>query len=63
MAKRKQEDMGEDLCRYCPIPEEYQGVRCYGGEPIMCEGRKCPEAYDAYMELDDDGEEEDDKCE
>lgn len=50
--------MDEDLCKYCPIPEEHQGVHCYGGHPIMCEGAKCPEAYDAYMESEDDMDEE-----
>ena len=40
----------EELCRWCPIPEEHQGVKCYGGEPIMCEGRYCEDAYEAYYE-------------
>lgn len=40
----------ECLCYYCPIPEESQGVHCYGGEPVMCEGSHCDEAYDYYLE-------------
>lgn len=38
----------EELCSYCPLPTELQGVHCYGGEPVMCEGRCCSEAYDNY---------------
>ena len=47
---KKFEDMDEDLCHYCPIPKEAQGVHCYGGEPIMCEGMHCNEAYENYLE-------------
>lgn len=44
------EELGEDLCNHCPLPPEMQGVHCYGGEPVMCEGRGCEEAYAAYLE-------------
>ena len=40
----------DDLCCYCPIPPEYQGVHCYGGEPVMCEGSRCDEALEAWKE-------------
>lgn len=40
----------DDLCRYCPIPPEYQGVHCYGGEPVMCEGSRCDEALKVWKE-------------
>ena len=42
------------LCKYCPIPEERRGVRCYGGTPIMCEGSHCKEAYESYLCESDD---------
>ncbi len=53
-------DLGdnEELCKYCPLPEESQGVRCYGGQPIMCEGSHCKEAYDAYLEEMDEEQSE-----
>ena len=44
------EQLGDRLCTYCPLPEESQGVHCYGGEPIMCEGSHCKEAYENYLE-------------
>ena len=57
MAKYKTiEELDEDLCHYCPLPEESQGVHCYGGLPVMCEGSCCPEAYQNYLE--GEGEEE-----
>lgn len=40
----------ERLCSYCPLPEELQGVHCYGGQPVMCEGSHCGEAYERYLE-------------
>jgi hypothetical protein len=49
------QDAGE-LCDYCPLDEDHKGVHCYGGEPIMCEGSHCADAYEAYLEE----EEEDD---
>jgi len=43
-----------DLCDFCPLPEEAKGVRCYGGEPVMCEGINCEEAYKTYLEDEDE---------
>lgn len=40
----------EQLCDYCPIPDELKGVHCYGGEPVMCEGSRCDEALEAWKE-------------
>lgn len=40
----------EQLCDYCPIPDELKGVHCYGGEPVMCEGSRCDEALDRWKE-------------
>lgn len=44
------EDLGELLCDYCPLPDSAKGVHCYGGEPVMCEGSHCEEAYHNYLE-------------
>lgn len=44
------EMLDEDICNYCPLPEELKGVHCYGGEPVMCEGRCCKEALEAWKE-------------
>lgn len=49
-AKTFKEIDSEELCEYCPIPEEGRGVHCYGGEPIMCEGCCCDKAYENYLE-------------
>ena len=45
------EDLGEDLCDYCPLPEGSHGIHCYGGEPEMCIDSGCCEvAYANYLE-------------
>lgn len=38
----------EELKSYCPW--EGEPVACYGGLPVMCEGRFCEEAYEKYLE-------------
>ena len=40
----------EDLCNYCPLPDESKGVHCYGGIVHMCEGSHCKEALDYWEE-------------
>lgn len=40
----------EELCNYCPLPDEAKGVRCYGGTVHMCEGSRCGEAMDSWEE-------------
>lgn len=40
------EELGDDLCTYCPLEDWQKGVR-FG---VMCEGRRCDDAYDAYLE-------------
>lgn len=50
-----QEMLDTDLCEsYCPLPDHLKGVRCYGGEPIMCEGSHCSEAVKAWREAEVD---------
>lgn len=42
--------LGENICDHFPLPEEKRGFRCYGGEPIMCEGVCCDDALRAWKE-------------
>jgi len=46
---KSQEEMDDDLCNYCPLPDGSKGAQCYGGNPVMCEGRHCNEAYQTYL--------------
>ena len=47
---REKEEMGDDLCEYCPL--ENGGVYLRGdGNSIGCEGSRCDDAYDLYVEL------------
>ena len=38
------------LCTYCPVPKESQGVHLSPSGISMCEGNHCSEAYDNYLE-------------
>lgn len=41
----------DQLCEFCILPEGNRGVRCYGGEPIMCfESGFCEKALEAWKE-------------
>ena len=42
-------DLDTELCDNCPLPDELKDVRCYGGNPAMCEGSHCGEAYERYL--------------
>lgn len=53
---KTQEELDEELCDYCPLPKESRGVHCYGGQPVMCEGRYCNEAYERYCEEQEEEE-------
>jgi len=53
---KSMEELEEELCEHCPLPSELRGVHCYGGEPIMCEGSHCDEAYENYKEDYDESE-------
>jgi len=52
MSKPKtQEELEEELCKYCSLPENLHGVHCYGGKPTMCvDSGGCEHAYEAYLE-------------
>ena len=45
------EDLGDDLCEYCPLEEDQKGSHQYpNGIVVMCEGSHCEAAYDNYVE-------------
>jgi hypothetical protein len=45
------EDLGEDLCLYCPLDKNMRGIYSSpGGMVAGCEGYHCDEAYDSYLE-------------
>lgn len=52
MVKAKtMDELGEDLCKHCPIEEGQRGAHCYGGEPVFCvDSGQCETAYDNYLE-------------
>lgn len=48
-------DTSGEICSYCSLPAEYQGVHCYGEEVVMCgDSPRCEEALhkweDEYTE-------------
>lgn len=51
MGKLSREELGEELCNYCPLEENQKGVHCYGDEPVMCfDSGCCEKAYTSYLE-------------
>lgn len=44
------ENLGDELCEYCPLEPEDRGVKCYGGAVAMCEGARCDDAFENYLE-------------
>ena len=44
------EMLEENMCNYCPLPDELKGAHCYGGQPVMCEGSHCDEAIERWKE-------------
>ena len=54
-----QDDLGDRLCDYCPeqIFKEHGGILSSPDGPIMCEGRWCDEAMEAWLE--DEADEDD----
>jgi hypothetical protein len=46
---KTEQDLGDDLCNYCPL--EKKGVYSVpGGYFAGCEGIRCKEAYESYLE-------------
>ena len=52
---KTQEELGEELCKYCSYTE-YSTKKVNTGPWNLCEGSRCKEAYDRYCE-DQEGEE------
>lgn len=46
---KKQNELDEELCEYCPLPDSQKGAHCYGGAVVMCEGSHCDQAYEEYL--------------
>ena len=45
------EELGDELCEYCPLPKNQRGVYSVpGGFAAGCEGSKCDLAYETYQE-------------
>jgi hypothetical protein len=46
------QELGEELCKYCPLPKECQGAYSSpGGLVIGCEGSHCDKAYEIYLDV------------
>jgi hypothetical protein len=45
---KKLEDV-DNLCMYCPLPDELKGVQGTPNGYSSCEGSSCREAYDTYL--------------
>lgn len=46
---KQKEELEDDLCKFCPL--ENKGVYSVpGGFVAGCEGSKCEEAYENYLE-------------
>jgi len=59
-----QEELGEQLCNYCPLEDSNKGVHCYGDLPVMCvDTGCCVQAYENYLEEFEEENEEMDNLE
>lgn len=48
---KSMEELGEELCDHCPLPDEAKGsYSTPSGNSAGCEGSHCSEAYDNYLE-------------
>jgi len=45
-----QEELGEDLCNWCPLDDDAKGTHSGPNGPISCEGGYCAHAYVNYLE-------------
>ena len=49
MEPKSKEELGDELCKFCPL--ESKGVYSVpGGYVAGCEGSRCEEAYENYLE-------------
>jgi hypothetical protein len=47
----KKEELGDELCKFCPRDEDRRGVYSVpGGFSAGCEGQNCDDAYERYLE-------------
>jgi len=45
------EELGEELCNFCPLEDNLKGVHYYGDNPIFCEDYgTCTIAYQNYLD-------------
>lgn len=54
--KKPIEELDEELCEYCPCTD-YGSAKVNTGSWNLCEGCRCEEAYQNYLE-DEENEEE-----
>lgn len=47
---KSKEDLGEELCNYCPLEEYEKGTQGIPSGYTSCEGCRCEEAYQIYLE-------------
>ena len=48
------ENLGEELCRYCPLEEEEKGIHSTPNGYYSCEGTHCDIACEYYLEEHED---------
>ena len=47
---RTLEELSDELCKYCPLPDESKGTHGAPNGYTSCEGSRCKEAYEAYQD-------------
>lgn len=46
------DELGDELCSYCPLNENEKGVHCYGSYPVICaDSGYCKKAYQNYLDF------------
>lgn len=46
------DELGDELCSYCPLNENEKGVHCYGSYPVICaDSGYCEKAYQNYLDF------------
>lgn len=55
--KLTKEQLEEDLCNYCSIPKESRGIHLGPNGPYGCDGCRCDDAYERYLEQYEEEEE------
>lgn len=44
------DELGEKICDYCPLEESQKGSHLYPSGHYSCEGCRCEDAYEYYLE-------------